>query len=932
MPMLQKDPNYAVEIDWDNPLTTGLSVAYFNGKDLVSDIFITDSPYKDSGVRDWAVGGVARINPDIKTLTEIGVVIGGRTNDLSSSGVIAGYNNSAGNNKYSLFTLNVNRRQGANYIQPGGFEAQFLPDRNSYQLPASFGWGYTTQDAPFKDMEPHVLAFNITPNTVNRVYRVDGGVWAGVQPVWGSGNPVSNANFNDENFAIGGFANSIGELAKPSNPNLWDGKVLLIYNRALSAAEQEALTANPDQILKPIRFKNVSSYTLPAITGEHDFVMQLKKWDFKPEAIDGGPSSIKNGGGDLRVYEDILGYKELPVHVVTFVTDPVNPQIDVRVRVPNAVAGKKLYIFGGDAATVARGVTEPFGRNAVFSEARHVIDLAGDIATDVAGLVNVATFGSPSYENLPNGMRAVNIEDETKYLVLDFQDINTVDLHISAWVKLNVSNAYATIASIRKGSQWQWQYRFENTKPSLLIGGSSPEAPNSTDIDVWYRHDVVVSGSTIKYYKNGVLIHTTSFTGSITQSNDFSIVIGNTHDLTPTTSLKGALANVVIGESAVPDELVALEYDNQSTVGTSWGTVGAFEAIGEIPDTDLPILNAIESELPNSLTLSKSKEVISTSESETAAATGLTKSKAITSVAVAEIASVVSLVKTAGIGQSTNTETAEIVDGEKSLNVSSTGSVESAYALVASGDYQTGQAASTESSLQVILSKSYKIGLSQVTEAATDVSRTIEIGGLTGIEAATPVSAEKVRAISPAYSLETSTGVTSGADEMVIASSYEESTPVALDKTLLIQKAEYASEATQVTKTKYSDIVAPIESDQVSLVSSHKFKTLNHVENIEMALNVTPKGKLGHEISSNGTGGNPSIIYPFISLPSDNDNRFYAEIMGAKPDDLIFNEDGTFIWPNLGVGAHAFDFRIYKNGILFEERLTNVSYVEEIPS
>ena len=323
-------------------------------------------------------------------------------------------------------------------------------------------------------------------------------------------------------------------------------------------------------------FERRFAYTLPAFTGTHNAVLTFRQWDFPTAAIDGGADSFLNGGGDFRACLNSDGTGELPTHVVRLVTG-VAPDVEVKVYVSGAASGQTIYFFGKKTGAVAYAVTEPFGRNATYQNDLSHVNMTSGTLVDATGNTTAVTGGSPAIVSGPFGYEARRFSSASEYVSLGVRDLSLVDLHLSVLISLNSINDFGTIISTRLGGAWQWQWRLESGDPAILIGSSSPNDPAANlSISTWYKLDLVVSGSSISYYRDGVLTGTASVSGVKNQS-DFEMVIANTADLAETLSLYGDMVFATVRETANSSDFIALEYSNQSNVGSSWGTVGALE-------------------------------------------------------------------------------------------------------------------------------------------------------------------------------------------------------------------------------------------------------------------------------------------------------------------------------------------------------------------
>lgn len=88
-------------------------------------------------------------------------------------------------------------------------------------------------------------------------------------------------------------------------------------------------------------------------------------------AIDGGASSILNGGGNLRAYTDDTKTTQLAIEILTFVTGGT-PDVVVYGLSSTLDVGSTVYIEADEVATTQPSVTDTYGRNAVWTDWRFV--------------------------------------------------------------------------------------------------------------------------------------------------------------------------------------------------------------------------------------------------------------------------------------------------------------------------------------------------------------------------------------------------------------------------------------------------------------------------------------------------------------------------------------------------------------------------------
>lgn len=348
--------------------------------------------------------------------------------------------------------------------------------------------------------------------------------------------------------------------------------------------------------------------TLPTISGSHsDFTVLFRTSDLPTEAIDGGASSLLNGGGDLRAYTDDTKTTRLPVDIVVFVTGGT-PDITFWVLLPTAATSNTIYIEADDVETTQPAVGAAFGRNAVWVNENVVLDLTNAVPSAVVDRTgNNATvndFGSMGTGD-SEGLTFDGTND-----CLEVPDDASLDL-VSAYsgraiCKLDQSAGFEAI--INKPAQatvsfpfGMWNlYKTDGNKVDVRVSEdlvttasvtSTSNAAESTPEEkqcggVYDKTDIVS-------FVNGVEEGSTSFTPDIGTSN-FSLWIGAFNQFNEFVS--GKIRFVAVREAVLSANWMKTEYENQLSAG-SWGTnstwsSGAIEATAAFSTTHNKVLGS----------------------------------------------------------------------------------------------------------------------------------------------------------------------------------------------------------------------------------------------------------------------------------------------------------------------------------------------------
>lgn len=334
------------------------------------------------------------------------------------------------------------------------------------------------------------------------------------------------------------------------------------------------------------------TYTLPTITGSHsDFPVLLREDDFPTAAIDGGSSSILNGGGNLRAYTSSAKTTQLPVEVVTFVAGGT-PDAEVWVKVPTAATSNTIYIEADSVATVQPAVTNTYGRNAVWADYYAVLHLTNSGLVDATGNGHDGTAtGSLSYTATDHpwgGLWASFDNNVNEYITIGsstgFGD-SAADATVSVWVKAN-SDAVGGIISNRLSTEsvdWfqvnkrsavnEWQFSAHDGTAEAIV------KPLTAAANSHLMHLAIDSGTMIPSI-DGASVGTPTFSGDGLVNSSNNITIGHYYDLSVTAyDFYGYIGEVRLRESYLSVDWRAAEYANQSAA-TAWGTVGTWADSG----------------------------------------------------------------------------------------------------------------------------------------------------------------------------------------------------------------------------------------------------------------------------------------------------------------------------------------------------------------
>lgn len=164
-----------------------------------------------------------------------------------------------------------------------------------------------------------------------------------------------------------------------------------------------------------------------------------------------GTAPAQNGGGDLRVSSDSAGANQIPLDVVSFVTDNDHASATCELKVNfDDLSSDTLYLWWGTAGTESQpAVTDTYGRNAVYSSGNHLVvysmdedpSVAAPQITDRTGNGNDGTSsGSMTSGDVVTGQvgSALDLDNSDDYLTIGAPITIDADvaLTVSWWEKI----------------------------------------------------------------------------------------------------------------------------------------------------------------------------------------------------------------------------------------------------------------------------------------------------------------------------------------------------------------------------------------------------------------------------------------------------------------------------------------------------------------
>ena len=332
-------------------------------------------------------------------------------------------------------------------------------------------------------------------------------------------------------------------------------------------------------------------------SGSHtDFPVLLTEDTLPSEIFDAdGSFPAQNGGGDLRFTSDAAGTTQIPVEVVSFVTDndPANGTAEIWVKVASVStsADTTIYVWYNTAGTESQpAVTDTYGRNAVWSDYRAVFHLDEDPSGSAPQLLDstgngyngtVAGTGWTSGDEVPAKIgNGIDFETASgQYATMSGAMVGTpTALTAQIWANLdNVTSdqrlfgAFDTAPADQTFLLWMdtgdgadgCAFTVTDGSTGYLAGVTVGGSSASTDqmyVGVW-------DGSNVKAYLDGSLKDTNASGPSSVNSSPTQGQIGT---LWPSASgaLDGVADEARYRESALSADWIATEYNNQDTPST----------------------------------------------------------------------------------------------------------------------------------------------------------------------------------------------------------------------------------------------------------------------------------------------------------------------------------------------------------------------------
>jgi hypothetical protein len=321
----------------------------------------------------------------------------------------------------------------------------------------------------------------------------------------------------------------------------------------------------------------VNAGKTPNVQG--NFVWLANTANFPTAAVDGGASSILNGGGNLRCYTDDTKATRLPLDVVSFVTGG-SPSIQVWGLSPSLNVASTVYIEADETETSQPAFSAAFGRNATWvndKKVYHLLESTGGTAIDSCGNSNATYTGSLPTLGVNFGQEFDGNDD---FVEVDATAIDFSSFTFSAKIKTDTLSGNHQIYTQDRGSSpavRTWQWRLAGNKIQIIcwdLNGSifiNTAGSISLSAGVEYMVSFSFDGDNYKTFIDGVIDLNIANTSIIRNLQSLGPVLGANN--TSSEEWDGEIGQLVDRNGAFKsDDFITSEYSNQSDPSTFWST------------------------------------------------------------------------------------------------------------------------------------------------------------------------------------------------------------------------------------------------------------------------------------------------------------------------------------------------------------------------
>jgi len=310
------------------------------------------------------------------------------------------------------------------------------------------------------------------------------------------------------------------------------------------------------------------------------------------ESIDAGSNSALNGGGDLRFSTDDAGDNQLPLDIVTFVTNATEASRSCQlwIRFPTYASGtREVYMFYKKAGEVQPAVTASFGRNEVFQDeelAHHLVDNSST-QVDSSGNDDGTLGGSGALTNTSPKIEDTNLDLSGTAYVEGLTDPTTGASRMTARCWFKIPDEFSKSVSGSWKSDTDMSYLFFTGTDDFLnfrlrTAGATATVTSTTKVQdgTWHHCAAFYDGTNFKVLVDGTEEGTAGKTGTIDTPSSAPFNIGRYNEDAGTIPDNMQEHRLSISANITLDWLSS-EYDNQNNPGVFWTTGTPDDPSGE---------------------------------------------------------------------------------------------------------------------------------------------------------------------------------------------------------------------------------------------------------------------------------------------------------------------------------------------------------------
>jgi hypothetical protein len=361
----------------------------------------------------------------------------------------------------------------------------------------------------------------------------------------------------------------------------------ITYNGYNAVADTKVIThsiniAPPEPVIPPtpVDYTYGFTYTLPTITGTlTDFPILMTSGSFPANAIDGGDTTLMEGGGNLRAYTDNTKTKRLPLEVVSFEVG-ATPNVEVYVKIPTASTASTIYIEGDDTDVEQPPVDSPYGSQAVWAQYELVTH---NFTSDSSGNHILTNAGvTQGVNSPPTGGVSGNFGtgSEYKYLSTDIPSLS--DYTLSCWAyptSVNTAGLDCILMQNPSAVTINQSSLLFDSEPDDIGLFNTPDgwlrSGKGALLNTWQYVSVSNDASNRDIYIDGSVEAASS--GSLESTDRTLLRVGARNPQGSTWLYAGEMAEIRVRKESVSTGFKDAEYGNQSD-SDNWGSVGVWES------------------------------------------------------------------------------------------------------------------------------------------------------------------------------------------------------------------------------------------------------------------------------------------------------------------------------------------------------------------